>query len=118
MDIRHAETANTCCLIRQSLFMAVKPEVNNVADAQCVDISQLLFRRLAGCCYPIIKPAPIVDGFRVGHKTSPTNGARGAVKYVAYGLWRRSRAFIPDLGRLVRPRPPPLCAYSIRRPAR
>jgi len=29
-----------------SFFMAVKPEVNNVADAP--------FRRLAGCCYPII----------------------------------------------------------------
>src|SRR6266436_6687314 len=70
MDIRHAETADACRLIRQSLFMAVKPEDNNVADAQCVDISQLLFRRLAGCCYPIIKPVPIVDGFRVGHKTT------------------------------------------------
>jgi len=58
MDIRHAETADTCRLIRQSFFMAMKPEVNNVADAQCVDISQLLFRWLAGCCYPIIKPVP------------------------------------------------------------
>jgi len=44
-----------------------------VADAQRMDISQLLFRRLAGCCYPIIKPAPIVDGLRVGHKTSTPN---------------------------------------------
>jgi len=42
-------------------------------DAQCVDISQLPFRRLARCCYPIIKPPPIVDGFRVGHKTSTPN---------------------------------------------
>jgi len=33
----------------------------------------VLFRWLAGCCYPIIKPAPIVDGFRVAHKTSTPN---------------------------------------------
>jgi hypothetical protein len=46
-----------------------------------VDISQLLFRRLAGCCYPIIKPVPIVDGFRVGHKTN-VKRAGGAVKYL------------------------------------
>src|SRR6266481_4881336 len=48
--------------------MAVKPEIDNVTDAQGVDIRELRFGRLAGGCYPIIKPPPVINGFRVGHK--------------------------------------------------
>src|SRR5271157_1970211 len=69
MDICHAETADTCRLIRQSFFMGVKAEVDDVADAQCVDISQLRFGRLAGRGQPIVKSTPVVDRFRVGHET-------------------------------------------------
>ena len=29
----HAETVDACPLVRQSLFMAVKPKINDVADA-------------------------------------------------------------------------------------
>ena len=39
VDVRHAETADTCRLVRQSLLMGVKPEVDDVAHAQCVDVS-------------------------------------------------------------------------------
>ena len=47
--------------------MAMQAKVDDVADAQCVNVSQLRFGRLAGCGYPVIEPTPIVDGFRVGH---------------------------------------------------
>jgi hypothetical protein len=45
----------------------MQAKVDDVADAQCVDISQLRFGRLAGCGYPVIEPTPIVNGFRIGH---------------------------------------------------
>src|SRR5437016_2413136 len=67
MDIRHAEPADTCRLVRQGLFVGMEPEVDDVADAQVMDVCQLWFGRLAGCGYPVIEPTPIVDGFRVGH---------------------------------------------------
>src|SRR5690349_23333588 len=47
--------------------MAMQAKVNDVADAQCVDISQLRFGRLTGCGYPVIEPAPIINGFWIGH---------------------------------------------------
>jgi hypothetical protein len=47
MDVRHAETADACRLVRQGFFMAVKPEIDDMADPQCVDIGQLRFGRLA-----------------------------------------------------------------------
>ena len=45
--------------------MAMQAEIDDVADAQCVDISQLRFGRLTGCGYPVIEPTPIVNGFRI-----------------------------------------------------
>ena len=47
--------------------MAMQAKVDDVADAQCVNVSQLRFGRLAGCGYPVIEPTPIVNGFRIGH---------------------------------------------------
>jgi hypothetical protein len=41
--------------------MAIQAKVDDVADAQCVDISQLRFGRLTGCGYPVIEPTPIVN---------------------------------------------------------
>ena len=66
MDIRHAEPADTCRLIRQGLLVAMQAKVDDVADAQCVDISQLWFGRLTGCGYPVVEPTPIVNGFWIG----------------------------------------------------
>jgi hypothetical protein len=45
----------------------MQAKVDDVADAQCVNVSQLRFGRLAGCGYPVIEPTPIVNGFRIGH---------------------------------------------------
>jgi hypothetical protein len=45
----------------------MQAKVDDVADAQYVDISQLRFGRLTGCGYPVIEPTPIVNGFRIGH---------------------------------------------------
>src|SRR3984893_17671580 len=78
MDVRHAETADTCRLIRQGLLVGVESEVDDVADTQCVDISQLRLRRLTGCGLPVIEPTPIVDGFRVGHHLLDLGLAGGA----------------------------------------
>src|SRR6266700_1118672 len=65
MDVGHAEAADTCRLVRQSLFMAVKPEIDDVANTQGLDVRELLFGRLTGRCHPIIKSTPVVDRFRV-----------------------------------------------------
>ena len=45
----------------------MEPQIDNVADAERVDLGQLRFGRLAGCRYPIIETTPVIDGFRVGH---------------------------------------------------
>src|SRR5438445_2898992 len=49
MDVGHAETADARRLVRQRLVMGVEPQVDNVADAESVDIGQSRFGRLAGC---------------------------------------------------------------------
>jgi hypothetical protein len=49
--------------------MGVEAQVDDVADAESVDIGQLRLGRLAGCRYPIIETTPVVDRFRVGHGT-------------------------------------------------
>jgi hypothetical protein len=69
VDIRHAETADARRLVRQRLLMGVEPQVDDVADAESVDIGQLRLGRLAGCRYPIIETTPVVDRFKVGHGT-------------------------------------------------
>src|SRR6266404_5596841 len=69
VDVRHAETAEARRLVRQRLVMGVEPQVDNVADAESVDIGQLRLGRLAGCRYPIIETTPVIDRFRVGHGT-------------------------------------------------
>jgi hypothetical protein len=69
VDVRHTETADARRLVRQCLVMGVEPQVDNVADAESVDIGQLRFGRLAGCRYPIIETTPVIDRFRVGHGT-------------------------------------------------
>jgi hypothetical protein len=57
-------------LIRQSLFVGVKPEVDDVADAETVNVRELRFGRLTGRGYPIIETTPVVDRFGVGHQSS------------------------------------------------
>src|SRR5438132_8623933 len=69
MDVGHAKTVDARRLVRQRLVMGVEPQVDNVADAESVDIGQLRFGRLAGCRYPIIETTPVIDRFRVGHGT-------------------------------------------------
>src|ERR1700730_5535357 len=63
------ETAHTRRLVWQRLLMGVEPQVDDVADAKSVDISQLRFGRLAGCRYPVIETTPVVNRVRVGHGT-------------------------------------------------
>src|SRR6266851_4953191 len=48
-----------------AFLMGVEPQVDDVADAESVDIGQLRFGRLAGCRYPIIETTP-VRGHSVG----------------------------------------------------
>src|ERR1700722_10805719 len=69
VDIRHTETADARRLVRQRLLMGVEPQLDDVADAESVDIGQLRLGRLAGCRYPIIETTPVVDRFKVGHGT-------------------------------------------------
>src|ERR1700675_3169875 len=78
MDVGHAEAADTCRLVRQSLFMAVKPEIDDMADAQRLDVRELLFGRLTGRCHSIIKSAPVVDRFRVSHHSLDSGFGWGA----------------------------------------
>jgi hypothetical protein len=44
--------------------MGVEPQVDDVTDAESVDIGQLRFGRLAGCRYPIIETTPVINRFR------------------------------------------------------
>jgi hypothetical protein len=37
MDVRHSETADARCLVRQSLLMAVKPEIDDMPDTERVE---------------------------------------------------------------------------------
>ena len=45
--IRHPETADARRLVQQRLLMGVEPQVDDVADAESVDICQLRLGRLA-----------------------------------------------------------------------
>ena len=65
MDVRHAETVDARRLVRQRFITRVEPQIDNVADAESVDLGQLRFGRLAGCRYPIVKTTPVIDRFRV-----------------------------------------------------
>ena len=103
VDIRHAETADACRLIRQGLLMAMQPEIDDVADAQCVDISQLRFGRLTGCGYPVIEPTPIVDGFRVDHHSRfwLSGGARRGTRLIGADSFPRiSKPCFPSTSRV------------------
>src|SRR5438132_1535215 len=88
MDVGHAKTVDARRLVRQRLVMGVEPQVDNVADAESVDIGQLRFGRLAGCRYPIIETTPVVDRFRVGHGTPAqklkSSTALGSINHAAY----------------------------------
>src|SRR5437764_10737958 len=99
MDIRHAEPADTCRLVWQSLFMAVKPKIDDMADSKRLDVRELWLGRLTGCCYPIIKPPPVVDAFRVSHHSSGFSfegGARRGTRLIgADSLARRSNPRFP-----------------------
>ena len=44
MDVCHSETAYGRCLVRQSLLMAVKPEIDDMPDTQRVEIFELQYR--------------------------------------------------------------------------
>ena len=46
MDVRHTKAVDACRLIRQCLLMGVKAEIDDVADAQCLDVCELCFGRL------------------------------------------------------------------------
>src|SRR5712671_954953 len=91
--------------------MAMQAKVDDVADAQCMDISQLQVGWLAGCGYPVIEPTPIVNGFRIGHHSlhfCPSGGARRGTRLIGADSFprisnprfpRASRAFdvaLPD----------------------
>src|SRR5256885_6097589 len=68
MDVCHSETAYGRCLVRQSLLMVVKPEIDDMPDTQRVEIFELRFGRLTRRSDPIVEATPVIDGFRVGHK--------------------------------------------------
>src|SRR5580704_15230056 len=51
--------------------MGVEPQVDDVADAESVDIGQLRLGRLAGCRYPIIETTPVVDRFPTADHLTP-----------------------------------------------
>jgi hypothetical protein len=74
MDVCHSETADARGLVRQSLFMAVKPEIDDMPDTQRVEIFELRFSRLTGRSDPIVQATPVVDGFRVGHEVPSHRG--------------------------------------------
>src|SRR5438270_10967309 len=54
-------------LVRQSLLMAVEPEINDLPNTKRVDIFELRFGRLTRRSDPIVEPT-VINRFRVGHE--------------------------------------------------
>src|SRR6202035_688092 len=79
--------------------MGVEPQVDDVADAQRVDVGQLRLGRLTGCGYPVIEPSPVVYGFRVRHHSldfSFSGRARRGTRLTgADSFPRRSKSCLP-----------------------
>src|SRR5215467_9363310 len=67
MDIRHAETADACRLVRQSLLVREEPEVDDVSYAERVYVRELRLGWLTGRGDPIVEPSPVIDLFRISH---------------------------------------------------
>jgi len=69
MDVGHAEPAHAPRLVRQGFLVGVEPKVDDVLDAESADFGELRLCRLTRRGDPIIKPTPVVSGFRIGHQT-------------------------------------------------
>ena len=54
MGVRHSETADALSLVRQSLLMAVKPQIDDMPDTERVEIFKLRFGRLTRRRDPIV----------------------------------------------------------------
>src|SRR4051812_34539674 len=78
MDVRHAETADACRLVWQCRLMCVEPQVDDVADAEAMDVRELRLCRLTGCGYPVIESPPVVDRAGVGHHSLDFGFSGGA----------------------------------------
>jgi hypothetical protein len=95
----HAKTVDARGLIRQRLLMGLEPQVDDVADAQRVDVGQLRLGRLTGCGYPVIEPSPVVYGIRVGHHSLDfgfsERARRGTRLTGADSFPRRSKSYLP-----------------------
>jgi hypothetical protein len=48
VDVGHAETGDACRLVREGLFVGVKPEIDDMADAERLDVGELRLGRLSG----------------------------------------------------------------------
>jgi hypothetical protein len=59
--------------------MAVQPEIDDVAHAQCGNVRQLRFAWLAGRGYPVIETMPVIDGLGIDHHRN-ISGLRGDPK--------------------------------------
>jgi len=70
MDVRHAEPADARGLVGQRLFVGMKAEVDDMADAEGADFCQLGLGRLAGGGDPVVEPTPVVDRIGVGYRGS------------------------------------------------
>jgi hypothetical protein len=70
VDVSHAETGDARRLVREGLLVGVKPEIDDMADAERPDVGELRLGRLSGGGDAVVKPPPMIDRFRVGHRTS------------------------------------------------
>ena len=77
VDVGHAEPADTCRLVRQSLLVSVETEIDDVADSQCLDVRELLLGWLTGCRQhdPLARPG---DLRHIGEVALDDDGARHA----------------------------------------
>jgi hypothetical protein len=69
MNVCQSETADARGLVRQSLPMTVKPEVDDTPDTHRVDTFELRFGRLTRRSDLIVEATPVIDGFRIDHET-------------------------------------------------
>ena len=67
MDIGHAQAGDGAGFVRQRLFMAVQPKIDDVAHAEGLDGGQFRLGRLARGGDPVIQPEPVIDRVGIGH---------------------------------------------------
>src|SRR5215469_1403533 len=77
----------------------MESKIDDVPDPQGVDVCELCFGRLTGSGDPAIKPTPVVDSFRVAHRSPCPKGLEADGLDNAFHPTRKRAHIAADLGK-------------------